>query len=89
MPIYAPPPPPFRCAICGDDYVKPSWGWGPDLPIPPLCGRCNQDWGKAVGGYADRNRDRRILRMIWALAAAIEVEAHRATRNEGPLYGRT
>ena len=89
MPIYAPPPPPFRCAICRKDYVKPSWGWGPDLPIPPLCSSCNMVWGKAVGGQGDRNRDRRILRMISALAAVIEVEAYRAQHKEGPLHGRT
>lgn len=89
MPIYAPPPLPFCCAICGRDYVKPKWGWGPDLAIPPLCHNCNMTWGKSVGGWGDRTRDRRILRMISALAAAIEVEAYRAQHKEGPLYGRT
>lgn len=90
MTIYAPPPPPFTCAICLTDWEYSPWigGWSPTLPIQPVCVQCNQTWGKAVGGWADHNRDRRIIRQISALAAAIDVEAHRAQSRRGPLYAR-
>lgn len=90
MTIYAPPPPPFTCAICCEDWAPRPWmdGWSADLPIPPICTHCNTKWGRAIGGWGDRNRDRRIIRQIAALAAAIDVEAHRAQHREGPLYAR-
>lgn len=90
MVIYAPQPQPFTCAICRKPWAADQWSftWGPDLPIPPLCHRCNMDCGRSVGGIGDRNRDRRIIRQISALAEAISGEAYRAQHKEGPLYGR-
>ena len=88
MVIYAPIPQPFTCAICCKPWQQDRWSWGPDLPIPPLCHSCNMAWGSAVGDQGDRNRDRRIIRQISALATAIDVEAYRAQRKEGPLYVR-
>lgn len=90
MTIYAPPPPPFTCAICLEPWAPDLWSftYGPDLPIPPVCHRCNMDWGRSIGAHGDRNRDRRIIRQIAALAAAIDVEAHRSQHREGPLYAR-
>lgn len=88
MTIYAPSPPAFRCAICSVEYIPTPFGWSPDLPIPPLCRWCNNNWGRCIGGIGDRNRDRRIMRMISALAEAIQVEACRIERGEGPIYGR-
>lgn len=92
MTIYAAPPPSFDCAICGEAYDAEGywnrWRYGPDLPIPPLCNSCSHDYGRAIGGPGDRNRDRRIIRQISALAAAIDIEAHRAQRGKGPIYGR-
>lgn len=88
MTIHAPIQQPFTCAICLKPWARDPWSWGPDLPIQPLCHRCNMDWGRAVGGFGDRNRDRRIIRQISALAEAISVEAYRAEHKKGPLYGR-
>ena len=58
-----------------------------EYPIPPLCRNCERTWGKALGGWGDLNRDRRITRQISALAAAIEVEAYRIQHGKGALYG--
>ena len=90
MTIYAPNPQPFTCAICLKPWAADQWSftYGPDLPIPPLCHRCNMTWGRSVGGQGDRNRDRRIIRQIFALAEAITVEAHRAEHKKGHHYGR-
>lgn len=92
MTIYAPPCPAFTCAICAEAY-DPTDYWqrlryGPTQPIPPLCNDCSHAWGTRIGGIGDLNRDRRIIRQISALAAAIETEAYRAQRGEGPIYGR-
>jgi hypothetical protein len=47
-----------------------------DMPIPPICNRCSHSWGKAIGGPGDRNRDRRILRQVFALSEVLKVTAH-------------
>lgn len=92
MTIYAPSCPAFTCAICAEvfDPTDPRnrWSHGHTQPIPPLCKNCSHTWGTGIGGIGDLNRDRRIIRQISALAAAIETEAYRAQKGEGPIYGR-
>lgn len=90
MTVYAPTPQPFTCAICLKPWAPSKWAitWRADMPIPPLCRTCSDDWGTAIGGWQDRNRDRRVIRQISALASAIEVEAYRIQHNMGPLYAR-
>jgi hypothetical protein len=85
MPIYMDRPAPFNCAICHTEGPR-RWE-SPDMQsIPPLCWRCEQEWG--VGQYGDRNPDRRIAKQIRALAEALTVEAHRAEIGERPMYAR-
>jgi hypothetical protein len=76
--ICAPPPEPFACVICGAAQMLSPWDrWrGPDTPIPPLCMRCEKDWGKTIGGWGDRNRDRRLMRHVSALAEVISATAY-------------
>jgi len=83
MVIYAPAPPPFACAICGHEWVPDRWHTRCDgnLPIQPICRRCESDYG---GGRNDRNRDRRIIWQLKALASAIDCEAYR--RHHGGAY---
>lgn len=78
MPIYPDPPHPFDCVICGKPQMRGLWDGNPgaDMPISPLCLSCEWVWGKAIGGPGDRNRDRRIIRQVWALADAISATAH-------------
>jgi hypothetical protein len=80
MAIYAPPPAPFDCAICLKPQMTSPWDkyLGADSCIPPLCRRCERDWGKAVppGGWQDRNRDRRIIRQVSALAEVLSATAY-------------
>lgn len=89
MTLYPPMPQPFMCAICRQNWAPRSWESKTSayLPIPPICSRCDFHWGKAIGGGGDRNRDRRLIRHIGALAAIIEAEAHRKTRSKEPIYG--
>lgn len=88
MAIYPPPPPLFTCAICLSEYRCYRFpGYTPTLAIPPLCRSCSQDFGKGIGGIGDLNRDRRIIRMISALAMVIDIESNRRTLGESPLYG--
>ena len=94
MTIYPPRPPSFTCAICGEfqdwsDTGRRRWWTMEEAAIPPICRTCERDLGKAIGGWGDRNRDRRITRQISALAAMMEVEAHRIQNGKAPLYGRT
>lgn len=83
------PPPPFDCAICGAPQMRGQWDRyrGPDMPIPPLCLRCEKNWGKAVGGWGDRNPDRRLIRQVSALAAAIDATAHCMMNGHRGPYG--
>ena len=82
MPIYPPRPAPFICAICCKDRPLDRWQWAGDYPIPPVCRSCAQTWGTGIGGQGDRNRDRRTIRLVSALAEALRCEAHRAERKE-------
>jgi hypothetical protein len=89
MAIYAPPPPPFSCAICHAPRMQGTWDkhLGADTPIPPLCRSCERNWGKAVhpGHWQDRNRNRRMIRQISALAEVILATAHcHQNGNRGP-----
>jgi ribosome-binding protein aMBF1 (putative translation factor) len=89
--IYPDPPAPFDCAICGKEQMRGRWDRydGAEMNIPPLCRRCEIQWGKAVGGWGDRNRDRRIIRQVSALAEVLLVTAHcKANGHRGP-YERT
>lgn len=94
MTIYPQRPASFICAICREhqDYDSPwrrgSYYRASEYCIPPVCRDCEKTWGKAIGGWGDLNRDRRIARQISALAAVIEVEAYRSIRNLGPLYAK-
>ena len=93
MTIYPQRPANFTCAICckHQDYDSPHGArfyCATEYDIPPLCRHCEKTWGKAIGGWGDLNRDRRIARQISALAAVIEVEAYRSIRNLGPLYAK-
>ena len=94
MAIYAPPPQPFSCAICHAPQMQNLWEkhLGADSPIPPLCRRCERDWGKAVppGCWHDRNRDRRMIRQISALAEVILATAYcHQNGHRGPYEQRT
>ena len=92
MTIFPPRPPSFTCAICGEFR---DWSQGPffnfrahaaEYDIPPICRPCEKTWGKGIGGWGDLNRDSRIARQISALAAVLEVEAHRKAHGKAPLY---
>lgn len=84
MPIYPPTPDPFKCAICRAD--RPSPWCSPQMKDrPPVCWRCEQDWG--TGTYGDCNPDRRTLKQISALANCLAVEAHRGQLGLGALHG--
>lgn len=78
MTIHPPPPQPFSCVICGAPQMTDPWSkWrGAANPIPPLCVRCEKDYGKAIGGWGDLNRDRRLIRQIYALATALDTTAY-------------
>lgn len=82
MTIYAPAPPAFDCAICGDRHTPDRWRMRCDgtLPIAPLCRRCEIAYG---GGQYDRNRDHRMIRQVKALATALDCEAYRQTHERG------
>ena len=94
MTIFPPRPSSFTCAICtehqdwstGNHFHR--WGEARESAIPPVCRSCEKAWGKAIGGWGDLNRDRRITRQISALAEALQVEAYRISHGEGPFYGR-
>ena len=95
MTIFPPRPPSFTCAICGEfrDWSNgrnggPRFRWhhAAEFDIPPICRCCEKTWGKGIGGWGDLNRDRRIARQISALAAVLEVEAHRKAHGKAPLY---
>ncbi len=91
MTIFPPRPPSFTCAICGEfrDWSQGygfRWHRAAEYDIPPICRPCEKTWGKGIGGWGDLNRDRRIARQISALAAALEVEAHRKAHGKAPLY---
>jgi len=49
---------------------------GAHCPIPPLCRRCEHDWGASIGGQGDINRDRRLIRQVSALARVITATAY-------------
>jgi hypothetical protein len=56
--------------------------------IAPLCVRCEKDYGKAIGGWGDINRDRRILRQVSALAEVIQTTAYRIEKGLEKTNGR-
>jgi len=85
MTIYPPRPPEFACILCGTT-VPDRWEHASRYPIPPVCNRCSFTWGKGIGGVGDLHRDRRIARVIIALAEALSVEAYQQLR--GDRYGR-
>lgn len=78
MAIYAAPPAPFDCVICGKRQMLDIWDKhrGADTVIPPLCMHCEKTFGKSVGGWGDRNRDRRMIRQVSALAEIIICTAY-------------
>ncbi len=92
MTIFPPRPPSFTCAICGEfrDWSHGEFhrfrAYAAEYDIPPICRHCEKTWGKGIGGWGDLNRDRRIARQISALAAVLEVEAHRKAHGKAPLY---
>jgi len=91
MTIYPARPASFTCAICGEfrDWSQGygfRWEYAPEFDIPPICRPCEKTWGKGIGGWGDLNRDRRIARQISAIAAVLEVEAHRKAHGKAPLY---
>ena len=91
MTIYAPRPAPFTCAICcepqmGDGSPWSVHCWAGSYPIPPLCNSCARTWGRAIGGIGDLNRDRRIIRQIFALAEALQTEAFRQLHKGPPIH---
>ncbi len=92
MTIFPPRPPSFTCAICGEfrDWSQGHFfnfrAYAAEYDIPPICRPCEKTWGKGIGGWGDLNRDRRIARQISALAAVLEVEAHRKAHGKAPLY---
>lgn len=90
MAIHPPPPPPFSCVICGKPQMTDPWDKyrGARNPIPPLCVHCEQDWGKAIGGWGDLNRDRRMIRQISALAEVITATAHCIQNGHKHPYAR-
>lgn len=94
MTIYPSRPLSFTCAICCEnrDWSPAShirrWWDAREYDIPPVCRSCEKEWGKAIGGWGDLNRDRRITRQIIALAEALQVEAFHVSQGKGPLYGR-
>lgn len=96
MTIYPSRPASFTCVICGEysEYDDVPGRFNPlrwratEYDIPPVCRHCEINWGRSIGGRGDLNRDRRIARQISALACALDVEAYRAQRREGPIYGR-
>lgn len=84
MAIYPPEPAPYHCAIC--TRSAPARWQSPQMrDIPPVCWRCEQDFG--TGPYGDCNPDRRTIKQISALATALAIDAHRIQIGEGPLYG--
>lgn len=85
MAIYPPQPDPFPCSICGDTTPRSVWRWKDTMTRPPLCWRCEQDWG--VGQYGDLNPDRRVIKQISALTEALRVDSYRIERGEAPIYG--
>lgn len=87
MTIYPAAPPEFSCGICQRPQKPTGWRWAGEYPIPPVCRRCEIDYGVGIGGFGDRNRDRRIIRQISALAAALTAEAHKLNQNKEPRYG--
>jgi hypothetical protein len=95
--IYPARPASFTCVICGTlrDYGDTpgqfnSLRWrSAEYDIPPVCRPCEITWGRSIGGWGDLNRDRRIARQIFALAAVLDCEAYRTQHGKGPLYGRT
>lgn len=94
MTIFPARPASFTCAICCEHqdwspgHHLHRWWDAREFDIPPVCRSCEKAWGKAIGGWGDLNRDRRITRQISAIAAAIDVESHRIKNKEGPIYGR-
>lgn len=60
---------------------------GAHNPIPPLCTRCEKDWGCGPGGWGDLNRDRRLIRQVSALARVIEVTAYCRQNGHRDPYG--
>lgn len=90
MAIYAPPPPPFNCAICSEPQMRSMWEnyRGAQSPIPPLCRWCESHWGQG-GDKNSNNRDRRILRQVSALAEVLQATAYcKMNGHRGP-YDRT
>ena len=90
MPVYAPVPLPFCCAICGAEQMTSPWSKYPraENPIPPICRYCESTWGRAVGKPNDLNRDKRMIRQISALAEVISCSAHCIQNNHRPPYDR-
>ncbi len=88
MTIYPDRTPDFDCVICGAPR-PPRWQAREEADIPPVCRSCERERGRSTfGGWADRNRDRRIAGQIFALASALQAEAWRAQHRESPSHGR-
>lgn len=94
MTLYPPRPPSFTCAICNEHrdwsagHPVRRWENATEYDIPPICRSCEITWGRAIGGWGDRNRDRRIAGQIGALARAIETTAYRMQHERAPHHGR-
>lgn len=78
MPILPDPPPPFCCAICGEDQMTNPWAIvrRASNPIKPICIWCERTWGRGLNGPNDLNPDRRLIRQVSALAAVLSATAH-------------
>ncbi|EEE36697.1 hypothetical protein RKLH11_530 [Rhodobacteraceae bacterium KLH11] len=85
MTIYPERPEPFTCAICLKHCEQDRWKYAPTYDRPPVCWRCEQDFG--TGQYGDLNPDRRTIKQISALAEVLRCDAYRISIGEGPLYG--
>ena len=92
MTVHLPYPDPFNCAICltprGDGATWQRFGDRHRRDMPPICWRCEQEWGTGPYGI-DTMLDHRLKRQLSAMANAIAAEASSRKMGYGGLYGRT
>lgn len=77
MPILPEPPPPFCCAICGEEQMSNPWAIvrRASNPVKPLCIWCERTWGRG-GSNLDLNPDRRLIRHVYALVSVLLATAY-------------
>lgn len=84
MAIYPPKAAPFHCVIC-DRFGPGQWDNGQRMTVPPLCYRCERDYGGGSGLAAAM--DDRLARQIRALAEVISGLAYRQIYDGSNQHG--